>query len=62
MSKSGERRAWTKFVEECEHAAKRPRAKKRVKEEVLQAELEAELDDLVTECVSKISGHRDAKR
>jgi hypothetical protein len=57
MSKDGERQAWTKFVEERERAAKRPRAKNRVKEEVSQAELEAGLDDLVTD-----SDRRDAKR
>ena len=62
MSKESERQAWTKFVEEREREAKRPRAKKRVKGEVSQAELEAELDDVVTESVSKISGHGDAKR
>ena len=57
MSKDSERQAWTKFVEEREREAKRPRAKKRVKEEVSQAELEAGLDDLVTD-----SDRRDAKR
>jgi hypothetical protein len=58
MSKDSERQAWTKFVEERERAAKRPRAKKRAKEEVSQAELdEAALDDLVTD-----SDRRDAKR
>jgi len=49
MSKSNARQAWTKFVEEREREAKRPRAKKRAKEEVSQAELEAGLDDLVAE-------------
>jgi hypothetical protein len=49
MSKGSERQAWTRFVEEREREAKRPRVKKQVKEEVLQAELEAGLDDLVTD-------------
>ena len=57
MSKDSERQAWTKFVEEREREAKRPRVKKRVKEELSQAELEAALDDLVTD-----SDHRGAKR
>jgi vacuolar-type H+-ATPase subunit H len=60
MSKSSERQAWTKFVEEREREreAKRPRAKKRANREVSQAELEA--GDLVTEHVSKNSGRTDA--
>jgi hypothetical protein len=57
MSKDGERQAWTKFVEEREREAKRPRAKKRAKEEASQAELEAGLDDLVT--VPDRKGHAD---
>jgi len=57
MSKDSERQAWTKFVEEREREAKRPRAKKRIKEEVWRAELEAELDELVTD-----SDRRGAKR
>ena len=57
MSKDSERQAWTKFVEERERAAKRPRAKKRVKEGASQLELEAALDDLVTD-----SDRRGAKR
>jgi hypothetical protein len=57
MSKDSERQAWTKFVEEREREAKRPRGKKRVKEEVSQAELEAGLDDLVAE-----AGRRDTNR
>jgi len=57
MSKGSERQAWTRFVEEREREAKRPRVKKQVKEEVLQAELEAGLDDLVTDSDRK--GHAD---
>jgi hypothetical protein len=56
MSKDSERQAWTKFVEEREREAKRPRAKKRATEEASQAELEAGLDDLVTD-----SDRRDAE-
>jgi regulator of protease activity HflC (stomatin/prohibitin superfamily) len=56
-SKDSARQAWTKFIEEREREAKRPRAKKRAKEGVSQAELEAELDDLVAE-----ADHRDVKR
>jgi hypothetical protein len=55
MSKDSERQAWTKFVEEREREAKRPRAKKRARE-ASQAELEAGLDDLVTD-----SDRRDAE-
>ena len=57
MSKDSERQAWTRFVEEREREAKRPRVKKQAEEEVSQAELEAGLDELVTD-----SDRRDAKR
>jgi hypothetical protein len=57
MSKDSERQAWTKFVEEREREAKRPRTKKRAQRGVSQAELEAGLDDLVTDSDRK--GHAD---
>src|SRR6516225_2750809 len=58
MSKSSERQAWTKFVEERE-AEKKP---KRPHKEASQPELEAGLDDLIDRSVSKILGRRDAFR
>ena len=61
MGKDSERQAWTKFVEEREREAKRPRAKKRGKEEASQAELEAGLDELATEHVLKTSGRTDVR-
>jgi ParB-like chromosome segregation protein Spo0J len=61
MSKDSERQAWTRFVEEREREAKRPRVRKRIKEEVSQAELEAELDDLITEHSLKSSGRTGAR-
>ena len=57
MSKDSERQAWTRFVEERERGAKRPRTKKRAKEEASPAELEAGLDELVTDSDRK--GHAD---
>ena len=62
MSKDSKRRAWTRFIEEREREANRPRAKRRGKEKVSEAELEAELDDLVTGSVLKTLGRTDGKR
>jgi hypothetical protein len=64
MSKSSERQAWTKFVEEheAERKPKRPRGAYRRRFRPTQAGLEAELDDLVTEHISETSSRGDAKR